>query len=189
MDLKTLRALPSITKRKRPKRVGRGPGSGVGKTCGRGHKGAGARSGNKLLDYYEGGQMPLYRRFPKRGFSNAMFKKTYAVLNLTVFNAFGDDASITPQTLQKKGLVKNLRDGLKILGDGELTVKNLKVTAHRFSKSAKARLEAAGCTVTETAPAKPKNPTARDFKRWADEKAAKNGGKSAKGGPKKKKKG
>ncbi|MFC1705477.1 50S ribosomal protein L15 [Planctomycetota bacterium] len=151
MDLKTLRESPSIKPRRKPMRVGRGTGS-KGKTCGRGHKGAGARSGHKIRDYYEGGQMPLQRRFPKRGFSNAKFGVRYAILNVSQLNRFEDGAEITPATLKQSGLLKQQLDGVKVLGDGDLERKDLKVTAHKFSESARKKLEQAGCNVTVIKP-------------------------------------
>jgi len=184
MDLKTLNAMPSIQKRKRRKRVGRGPGSGIGKTCGRGHKGAGSRSGYRKLDYYEGGNIPMIRRFPKRGFSNAMFKTRYAIVHLGDLNRFEDGAAITQETLQLKGLVSNPLDGIKLLSDGELTRSGLTVTVHRASAKARAKLEAAGGTLTELIPRKKHKPTAREFALRAKAKAAEaaaKGGK-AKGG-------
>ncbi|MHC4393800.1 MAG: 50S ribosomal protein L15, partial [Planctomycetota bacterium] len=142
MDLKTLNALPSITPKKNERRIGRGTGSGWGKTSGRGHKGARSRSGAKIRDYYEGGQMPLQRRFPKRGFTNAPFRTRYAILNLSDLNCFEDGAAVTPELFKKTGLIKQPLDGIKILGDGDFERKNLDITAHRFSKSAIAKLEA-----------------------------------------------
>ena len=134
------------------KRVGRGHGSGSGKTSGRGQKGQKARSGWKggTRPGFEGGQTPLYMRFPKRGFSNAPFKKEYAIVNVGLLNErFKEGAEITPEVLREAGLVKkNLP--VKVLGDGELT-KKFTVKAHKFSASAKEKIEAAGgsCEVIE----------------------------------------
>ena len=134
------------------KRVGRGHGSGHGKTSGRGQKGQKSRSGWKggTRPGFEGGQTPLYMRFPKRGFSNAPFKKEYAVVNVGILNErFEEGTEITPELLRKEGLVKkNLP--VKILGDGELT-KKFSVKAHKFSASAKEKIEAAGGSWEEIA--------------------------------------
>lgn len=124
------------------KRRGQGPGSGNGKTGGRGYKGQKSRSGYSHKVGFEGGQMPLYRRLPKRGFTN-IFKKEYAVVNLSVLNRFEDGAEITPELLKTIGLVKDMKAGLKILGDGELK-KKLTVRAHKFSKSAAETIVSAG---------------------------------------------
>ncbi|HOA52983.1 MAG: 50S ribosomal protein L15 [Thermogutta sp.] len=132
-----------VTHKKR-KRVGRGPGSGHGKTCGRGHKGARSRSGWREKAGFEGGQMPLIRRVPKRGFNNARFALRIAEINLEVLEkAFADGDEVTPEILEQRGLVKRVYDELKILGNGELT-KKLSVSAHRFSRSAKEKIEKAG---------------------------------------------
>ncbi|OUN00418.1 MAG: 50S ribosomal protein L15 [Paenibacillaceae bacterium ZCTH02-B3] len=125
------------------KRVGRGIGSGLGKTSGRGQKGQKARSGGGVRIGFEGGQNPLYRRLPKRGFNNERFRTEYAIVNLSKLNAFEAGTEVTPQLLLERGIVKDLKDGLKILGDGELTVA-LTVKAHKFSQSALAKIEAAG---------------------------------------------
>lgn len=125
------------------KRVGRGIGSGLGKTSGRGHKGQKARSGGGVRPGFEGGQNPLYRRLPKRGFSNARFRKEYAIVNLEQLNGFAAGTEVTPELLVERGLVKNVKDGVKILGDGELKVA-LTIKAHKFSQSAIAKIEAAG---------------------------------------------
>lgn len=155
MDLKALHALPSVKKRPDRKRVGRGPGSGMGKRATRGQKGAGARSGWHMRDFYEGGQTPLMRRLPKRGFSNDEFATRLAVLNVSDLNCFEDGAKIDPATLVSAGLIKQPLDGIKILGDGELE-RRLDVTAHRFSKSAIQKIEAKGGKATALWPAKPK---------------------------------
>ena len=125
------------------KRVGRGSGSGLGKTSGRGQKGQKARSGGSINPVFEGGQLPLYRRIPKRGFSNHMFKTTYAVVNLDQLNVFENGTVVTPALLREAGIVKNPRDGVKILGGGELT-KKLTVQVNAFSASAKEKIEALG---------------------------------------------
>jgi large subunit ribosomal protein L15 len=125
------------------KRVGRGIGSGLGKTSGRGHKGQKARSGGGVRPGFEGGQNPLYRRLPKRGFNNDRFRTEYAIVNLEQLNGFAAGTEVTPELLVERGLVKNVKDGVKILGDGELKVA-LTVKAHKFSQSAVAKIEAAG---------------------------------------------
>jgi len=126
-----------------PKRIGRGIGSGLGKTAGKGHKGQKARSGGGKGPHFEGGQTPLQRRLPKRGFKNAEFKKVYAEVNLEDLNRFAPDSVVTPELLRESGLVKKMYDGVKILGDGELN-HALTVQAHGFSKSAAAKIEKAG---------------------------------------------
>ena len=125
------------------KRVGRGIGSGLGKTSGKGHKGQNARSGGGVRQGFEGGQLPLFRRLPKRGFSNAMFKVRYAVINLSDLNKFEDGAVITPELLSEMGLVKKQLDGIKVLGNGKLE-KKLVVKAHKFSDVAKEQIEKLG---------------------------------------------
>ncbi len=128
------------------KRVGRGPGSGHGKTATRGHKGQKSRSGYSRKIGFEGGQMPLYRRLPKRGFHNK-FRKIYAIVNVSdLEKKFEAGANITPEEMVNSGLVKRIYDGIKILGDGELT-KNFKVSAHKFSKSAREKIINAGGNV------------------------------------------
>ena len=124
------------------KRVGRGPGSGRGKTSGRGHNGQNSRSGGGVRPGFEGGQMPLQRRLPIRGFTS-IFKKQYALVNLDKLNRFPDGTIVTPKLLKSVGIVNKMKDGVKILGDGELE-KSLTVKAHRFSKSALDRIRAAG---------------------------------------------
>ena len=128
------------------KRVGRGPGSGTGKTSGRGHKGAKSRSGYKHRAAFEGGQMPLVRRIPKRGFSNYPFRKEWAEINLSQLANFAAGSTVDPTVLSEAGLVKGRFDGIVILGRGELEA-SLTIKAHRFSKSAAAKIEAAGGTV------------------------------------------
>ena len=125
------------------KRVGRGPGSGMGKTSGRGEKGQKSRSGFSHKDGFEGGQMPLHRRVPKRGFTNARFKKEFAEINLERLEVFDAGAIITPEVLVKRGMIKNLRDGLKVLAKGTVT-KPLTVRAHKFSARAQEQITGAG---------------------------------------------
>jgi large subunit ribosomal protein L15 len=125
------------------KRVGRGPGSGSGKTSGRGEKGQKSRSGFSHKDGFEGGQMPLHRRVPKRGFTNARFKKEFAEINLERLEVFDAGAIITPEVLLKRGMIKNLRDGLKVLAKGTVT-KALTVRAHKFSARAQEQITGAG---------------------------------------------
>ena len=125
------------------KRVGRGSGSGLGKTSGRGQKGQKARSGGSINPVFEGGQLPLYRRIPKRGFKNAMFKTTYAVINVEELNVFEDGTVVTPALLKETGIIKNQLDGVKVLGNGELS-KKLTVQVNAYSESAKQKIEAAG---------------------------------------------
>ena len=125
------------------KRLGRGIGSGLGKTSGKGHKGAKARSGGGKRPGFEGGQMPLVRRLPKRGFHNA-FRTEYVTVNVDRLNIFEDGMTITPVELIEAGIIKNILDGVKILGNGELTVKNLTVVAAKFTATAKEKIEAAG---------------------------------------------
>jgi large subunit ribosomal protein L15 len=134
-----------IVKRKKRKRIGRGTGSGTGKTAGKGHKGHSSRQGFKYNPLFEGGQMPLARRVPKRGFFNSAFKKDFAILNIEVLEArFGSGAVVDEAALRANGLVKGRHDdGLKILGDGTLT-KPLTVHANKFSESAIAKITAAG---------------------------------------------
>ena len=128
---------------KERKRVGRGPGSGLGKTSGKGHKGQNARSGGGVRPGFEGGQLPLFRRLPKRGFSNAKFKTENAVINLSDLNKFEDGAIVTPEILKEMGILKNQLDGVKVLGNGKLE-KKLTVKAHRFSKTAQEAIEKMG---------------------------------------------
>lgn len=123
------------------KRVGRGMGSGHGKTSTRGHKGQGSRSGTRTKRGFEGGQMPFQRRVPKRGFTN-IFRKEYAIINLERIAEIGE-ANVNPEMLLKGGYISSLRDGLKVLGDGELKGA-VNVSAHKFSQSAKEKIEKAG---------------------------------------------
>ncbi len=138
MNLSNVRA-PKKASEKR-KRVGRGMGSGMGKTSTRGHKGQRSRSGSRILRGFEGGQMPLHRRMPKRGFTN-VFRKEYAIVNLESLVNLGE-TTITPDVLRKAGVVKT-KHPVKILGDGELTIA-LTVNAHKFSKSAQEKITKAG---------------------------------------------
>ena len=141
MKLHTVKPNPYATKNR--KRVGRGPGSGTGKTAGRGENGQNSRSGGGVRIGFEGGQTPLFRRLPKRGFSNAKFKKVYAVINLSDLNRFEDGATVTPEILKDMGLVKNALDGIKVLGSGKLE-KKLTVKANKFSASAFEQIEKLG---------------------------------------------
>lgn len=145
MSLELQNLVPSKGANKAKKRVGRGPGSGNGVRAGRGQKGQKSRSGYSRRFGFEGGQMPLYRRLPKRGFTNK-FQKVYFVLNVRDLNQFEDGSEVSPEILIEKGLVKNLRDGLRILGEGEIT-KKLTVRAHHFSSSAQEKIVAAGGSV------------------------------------------
>jgi len=130
----------------RVKRLGCGESSGHGKTSGKGHKGQKARSGGSIRPGFEGGQMPLIRRLPKRGFNNAAFKASYALVNLGDLEQFEEGSHVTEQVLREKGLVNGKYDGLKILGRGELT-KKLTVEADKFSKTGQQGIENAGGTV------------------------------------------
>ncbi|MBP1907420.1 50S ribosomal protein L15 [Paenibacillus turicensis] len=133
---------PAPGSRKERKRVGRGTGSGTGKTSGRGHKGQNARSGGGVRPGFEGGQNPLYRRLPKRGFTNPT-RKEYAIVNIEELNSFAADTEVTPELLSAQGIIKNAKSGIKILGNGDVTVK-LTVKANKFSQSAVEKIEAAG---------------------------------------------
>ena len=123
--------------------VGRGPGSGLGKTSGKGHKGQNARSGGGVNPVFEGGQLPLYRRLPKRGFSNYEFKTRYATINVSDLNIFEDGTLVTPALLKEVGLVKKQLDGIKVLGNGTLN-KKLTIQAQKFSASAIEKIEESG---------------------------------------------
>lgn len=125
------------------KRLGRGIGSGTGKTAGKGHKGQNARSGGGVRPGFEGGQTPLLKRIPKRGFNNARFATEYVEVNVSKFNNFEAGTVVTPALLREKGIIKSFKDGVKVLGNGELTV-GLTVQAKAFSKSAIEKIEAAG---------------------------------------------
>jgi len=143
-----------VGRHKARKRVGRGRASGVGKTSGRGHKGAGSRSGNSFRPGFEGGQMTFVRRLPKRGFTNADFRTVYHIVNLKSLEArFDDGAEVTPATLVDARLIRNTKLPVKILGEGDLT-KKLTVTAAKFSASAREKIEKAGGSCTETVRAK-----------------------------------
>lgn len=133
---------PAEGSRKERNRVGRGTSSGNGKTSGRGHKGQNARSGGGVRPGFEGGQMPLFQRLPKRGFTN-INRKEYAIVNLDVLNQFEDGTEITPELLLESGVVKNVKSGIKVLGSGSVENKYT-VKAHKFSASAKAAIEKAG---------------------------------------------
>lgn len=134
---------PAAGSRKSKKRVGRGTGSGLGTTAGRGMNGQNSRSGGGVRPGFEGGQMPLFRRIPKRGFSNARFKKHFAIVNIADLNAFEENTVITPELLLETGMIKKVLDGVKILGDGELE-KALTIKANKFTQSAIQKIEAAG---------------------------------------------
>jgi large subunit ribosomal protein L15 len=140
MRLEELKPAKGATKKS--KRVGRGVGSGSGKTSGKGHKGQKARSGGVKGAGFEGGQMPLQRRIPKRGFTN-IFRKEYSVVNLADLEKIAGSNPVTPETLMQNGLIKNLKAEVKVLGMGELKSK-LTVRAHKFSKSALEKIQAAG---------------------------------------------
>jgi large subunit ribosomal protein L15 len=131
---------------KRRRRVGRGTGSRRGKTCGRGHKGAGSRAGSKALSLSEGGQMPLFRRLPKRGFSNKKFAVRCEIVNVCQLERFEDGATVDMEQLSKAGLIDSMKSRIKILGNGDLT-KKLEVAAHKFSKSAEQKITATGGVV------------------------------------------
>lgn len=131
---------------KKRKIVGRGRGSGLGKTSGKGHKGQNARSGGGVRTVFEGGQTPLYRRLPKKGFSNYRFQTTYAVINVSDLNRFENDTVVSPALLKEVGLVKNQLDGIKVLGNGELN-KKLTIQAHKFSKTAVDKIEKSGSKI------------------------------------------
>ena len=125
------------------KRVGRGVATGNGKTSGKGHKGQNARSGGGVRPGFEGGQLPLFRRLPKRGFSNHMFKKVYAVINISDLNRFENGTVVTPALLKEAGIVKKELSGIKVLGEGTLE-KKLTIQAHKFSSSALEKIKASG---------------------------------------------
>ncbi len=139
MKLSDLSPIPGS--KKKNKRVGRGSGSGHGKTSCRGHKGQKSRSGGGTRIGFEGGQMPLHRRLPKRGFTN-IFRKQYGIVNLAALDRLSD-SEVTPEILIEKGLIKDIKDGIKVLGDGEIK-KPLTVKAHAFSSSAKEKIIKAG---------------------------------------------
>ncbi|NMH71968.1 50S ribosomal protein L15 [Bacillus sp. RO2] len=136
---------PNEGSRKERNRVGRGTGSGNGKTSGKGHKGQNARSGGGVRPGFEGGQTPLFQRLPKRGFTN-INRKEYAIINLDTLNRFDEGTEVTPELLVETGLVSKLNAGLKVLGNGSIE-KKLTVRAHKFSSAAKEAIEAAGGSV------------------------------------------
>ena len=138
---------PPIGARKAPKRVGRGPGSGHGKTSSRGHKGLKARSGGSRGAGFEGGQMPLQRRLPKRGFTN-IFKTEYQIVNVADLNTFESQTVVTPSVLQDAGKIRSLRKPVKVLGQGDISV-SLTIKADKFSQAAKQKIVGAGGNVEE----------------------------------------
>lgn len=140
MNLVDIKAIPFHRKRK--KRIGRGRGSGIGKTSGKGGKGATARSGNETSIQFEGGQTPLFRRIPKRGFNNP-FKKEYNIINIKDLARFDKDTIVNEEKLKEVGLIKKSLDGIKVLGDGEIK-NSITVIAHKFSKVAQEKIKASG---------------------------------------------
>ena len=142
MKLNSLEKSPETKSRKR---VGRGPGSGMGKTSTRGQKGQKSRSGASISPWFEGGQTPLFRRIPKRGFNNARFSTVYATINLSDLNRFNDGDTVTPELLKEMGIVKKQLDGIKVLANGKLE-KKVNVKAHRFSSKAVTKIEELGGT-------------------------------------------
>ncbi len=144
MELHELKRNPGATKERR--RVGRGMGSGLGKTSGKGEKGQKARSGVSIPATFEGGQLPLYRRLPKRGFSNYKFKIKYAVINVSDLNRFQDGTVVTPELLKDCGLLKKQLCGVKVLGNGTLE-KKLTIKANKFSSEAVSKIEKSGSTL------------------------------------------
>ncbi len=134
-----------VGKHKGRKRVGRGTGTGHGKTCGRGHKGSRSRAGAKLRSLYEGGQMPLFRRLPKRGFSNYMFATRFDIINVSQLERFDDGSEVGVEQLSNAGLIDSCKRRVKVLGGGGLT-KKLQVTAHKFSKTAEQKIVGCGGT-------------------------------------------
>ena len=130
-------------KNKSHKRIGRGPGSGNGKTCGKGHNGQRSRAGARRVTLYEGGQMPLFRRLPKRGFSNVNFANCYEIVNVCQLERFEDGTAVGAEQLSNAGLIGSIKSKIKILGDGELT-KKLDIAANKFSKSAEQKIVASG---------------------------------------------
>ena len=145
LSLNNLRPAKGSTHKK--KRLGRGPGTGLGKTAGRGNKGQKSRSGYSSKTGFEGGQMPLHRRLPKRGFTN-IFKKRWLEVSLEALDRnFDADAEVTPEVLHNRGIIKKAKHDIVVLGNGEIS-KALKVSAHRFTKSAREKIEKAGGAVT-----------------------------------------
>lgn len=139
-----LENLPKSKETKANKRVGRGPGSGMGKTSTRGENGQKSRSGASISAWFQGGQTPLYRRIPKRGFNNKMFKHVYATINLSLLNKFFKDGDVvTPELLKERGIIKKELEGIKVLASGKLE-KKLTIKAHRFSSKAVTKIEDAG---------------------------------------------
>ena len=139
-----LNELQSAPEAKARKRVGRGPGSGLGKTSGRGQKGQKSRSGASIPAWFQGGQSPLYRRLPKRGFNNARYREEFATINLSdLNNHFNDGDVVSPELLKEKGIIKKQLCGVKVLGNGELE-KKLTIKANRFSTAAVTKIESAG---------------------------------------------
>ena len=139
-----LESLPASNETKARKRVGRGPGSGMGKTSTRGEKGQKARSGASISAWFQGGQTPIYRRIPKRGFNNARFETKFATINLSTLDKFFNDGDVvTPEVLKERGIVKKQLSGVKVLANGELS-KKLTVKATRFSSTAVTKIENAG---------------------------------------------
>ena len=157
MRLHDLKPRPGAKHRR--KRLGQGESSGHGKTSGRGGKGQTARSGSSIRIGFEGGQMPLIRRIPKRGFNNARFTTRYLPVNVEALNCFDEGARVDEPALRTNGLVNGRGDGVKVLGDGELN-KKLTVCAHAFSASARAKIEAKGgtCEIAGPPPARPAKP-------------------------------
>lgn len=142
MKLQSLEKSPETKSRKR---VGRGPGSGMGKTSTRGQKGQKSRSGASISAWFEGGQTPLFRRIPKRGFNNKRFATVYATINLSDLNRFNDGDTVTPELLKEMGIVKKQLSGIKVLANGKLE-KKVNVRAHRFSSKAVTKIEELGGT-------------------------------------------
>lgn len=140
-----LHELNKTPEAKNIKRVGRGPGSGTGKTSGRGEKGQKSRSGSSIPAWFQGGQSALFRRLPKRGFNNARFKNEFAVINLSDLNRFNDGDVVTPEVLKDLGIIKKPLSGIKVLGNGTLD-KKITIKAHRFTSSAVTKIEKAGGT-------------------------------------------
>jgi large subunit ribosomal protein L15 len=145
LSLNNLRPAKGSTHRK--KRLGRGPGTGLGKTSGRGEKGQKSRSGYSMKIGFEGGQMPLHRRLPKRGFTNIFKKKWIEVSLAALEKAFAENDEVTPELMHHRGIIKKAKHDIVVLGNGEVS-KSLKVSAHRFTKSARAKIEKAGGAVT-----------------------------------------
>jgi len=145
LSLNNLRPAKGSTHRK--KRLGRGPGTGLGKTSGRGEKGQKSRSGYSMKIGFEGGQMPLHRRLPKRGFTNIFKKKWIEVSLAALEKAFAENDEVTPEVMHRRGIIKKAKHDIVVLGNGEVS-KSLKVSAHRFTKSAREKIEKAGGAVT-----------------------------------------